>query len=37
MQVKLNVIVGAAAFLLAGSVYAQDLIVKIGHVGPTSG
>jgi len=37
MQVKLNVIVGAAAALLAGSVYAQDLVVKIGHVGPTSG
>jgi branched-chain amino acid transport system substrate-binding protein len=37
MQVKLNVIVGAAALLLGCSVYAQDLIVKIGHVGPTSG
>ena len=37
MQFKLNVIVGAAAALLAGSVYAQDLIVKIGHVAPTSG
>jgi len=37
MQVKLNVIVGAAALLIGGSVYAQDLIVKIGHVGPTSG
>ncbi len=37
MQIKLNVIVGAAAVLLGGSVYAQDLIVKIGHVGPTSG
>jgi branched-chain amino acid transport system substrate-binding protein len=37
MQVKLNVIVGAAALLLGGSVYAQDLVVKIGHVGPTSG
>jgi branched-chain amino acid transport system substrate-binding protein len=37
MQVKLNVIVGAAAILFGGSVYAQDLIVKIGHVGPTSG
>ena len=34
-------IVGAAAVLLAGSVsttaFAQDLVVKIGHVGPTSG
>jgi len=37
MQVKLNVIVGAAALLLGGAVYAQDLVVKIGHVGPTSG
>jgi branched-chain amino acid transport system substrate-binding protein len=37
MQVKLNVILGAAAFLMAGSVYAQDMVVKIGHVGPTSG
>jgi branched-chain amino acid transport system substrate-binding protein len=37
MQVKLNVIIGAAALLLGGSVFAQDLVVKIGHVGPTSG
>lgn len=37
MQVKLNVIVGAVAILVGGSVFAQDLIVKIGHVGPTSG
>jgi len=41
MQVKFNAIVGAAAVLLAGSVsstaFAQDLVVKIGHVGPTSG
>ena len=37
MQVKLNVIVAATAALLAGSVYAQDMVVKIGHVGPTSG
>jgi branched-chain amino acid transport system substrate-binding protein len=37
MQVKLNVIVGAAALLIGGAVYAQDLVVKIGHVGPTSG
>jgi branched-chain amino acid transport system substrate-binding protein len=36
MQVKLNIIVGAAAFLLAGAGYAQE-VVKIGHVGPTSG
>ncbi len=37
MQVKLNVIIGAAALMMGGSVFAQDLIVKIGHVGPTSG
>ena len=37
MQVKLNVIVGAAALMLGGSVFAQDMVVKIGHVGPTSG
>jgi len=37
MQVKLNLIAGAAALLVGGAVYAQDLVVKIGHVGPTSG
>jgi branched-chain amino acid transport system substrate-binding protein len=37
MQVKLNVIVAAAAVLLGGTAYAQDVVVKIGHVGPTSG
>ena len=37
MQVKLNVIVGAAMVLLAGAASAQDAVVKIGHVGPTSG
>jgi branched-chain amino acid transport system substrate-binding protein len=37
MQVKLNVIVAAVTALMAGSVYAQDMTVKIGHVGPTSG
>ena len=37
MQIKLNVIVGAAAVLLGGSAFAQDVVVKIGHVGPTSG
>ena len=37
MQIKLNSIVAAAVVLLGGSVYAQDLIIKIGHVGPTSG
>ncbi|MFO1220855.1 MAG: branched-chain amino acid ABC transporter substrate-binding protein [Burkholderiaceae bacterium] len=37
MQVKLNVIVAAAAALFAGAVSAQDAVVKIGHVGPVSG
>jgi len=37
MQVKLNVIVAAAAAVLTGTVMAQDMVVKIGHVGPMSG
>jgi branched-chain amino acid transport system substrate-binding protein len=37
MQVKLNVVVGAVAALLSGAAMSQELIVKIGHVGPTSG
>ena len=37
MQIRLNTIVAAAVVLLGGSAYAQDMIVKIGHVGPTSG
>jgi branched-chain amino acid transport system substrate-binding protein len=37
MQVKFNSIVGAAVVLMAGSAYAQDMVVKIGHVAPTSG
>jgi len=37
MQVKLNVVVAAAAMMLAGAASAQDMVVKIGHVGPTSG
>jgi len=36
MQLKLNVVLGAALVMLGGSVFAQD-VVKIGHVGPTSG
>ncbi|MBN8486412.1 MAG: ABC transporter substrate-binding protein, partial [Burkholderiales bacterium] len=36
MQAKLNVI-AIATLMAAGSVYAQDMVVKIGHVGPTSG
>ena len=37
MQVKLNVIVAAAAAVLTGTVMAQDMVVKIGHVAPVSG
>ena len=37
MQIKFNSIVAAAALALTGSVYAQDMVVKIGHVGPVSG
>src|SRR4051794_33742434 len=37
MQVKLNVVVGAAAVLLSGTAMSQELVVKIGHVAPTSG
>jgi branched-chain amino acid transport system substrate-binding protein len=37
MQVKLNVLVGAVAALISGAAMSQDLVVKIGHVGPTSG
>jgi branched-chain amino acid transport system substrate-binding protein len=37
MQVKLKMVALAAATLFAGVASAQDLVVKIGHVGPTSG
>ena len=37
MQVKLNVMIGAIALMMGGSVFAQDMVVKIGHVAPTSG
>ncbi|MBT9459618.1 MAG: branched-chain amino acid ABC transporter substrate-binding protein [Burkholderiaceae bacterium] len=37
MQAKLNVIVGAVAIALSGTAMSQELVVKIGHVGPTSG
>lgn len=36
MQFKMNLIVGAAALGLAGTALAQE-VVRIGHVGPTSG
>ena len=34
---KLIPLVGAVAFAFAGSTFAQDLVVKIGHVGPITG
>ena len=37
MQVKLNTIVAAALMTIGGAASAQDMVVKIGHVGPTSG
>ncbi len=37
MQTKFKWIVAAAAVALGGAAYAQDLVVRIGHVGPTSG
>jgi len=37
MQVKLKLIVGAAAMAFGTVAFAQDLVVKIGHVAPTSG
>jgi branched-chain amino acid transport system substrate-binding protein len=37
MQVKVKMVALAAATLFAGVASAQDLVVKIGHVGPTSG
>jgi branched-chain amino acid transport system substrate-binding protein len=36
MQIRLNVVVGAVAALLSGAAMSQE-VVKIGHVGPTSG
>jgi branched-chain amino acid transport system substrate-binding protein len=37
MRVKLNLIVAATVFAFVSVASAQDLVVKIGHVGPTSG
>ena len=37
MLVKLNLIAAASVALLAGAASAQDMVVKIGHVGPVSG
>ena len=36
MRIRMLPIV-AAAVLVAGTASAQDLVVKIGHVAPTSG
>lgn len=37
MQVKFNVVMGAVLVMAAAGASAQDMVVKIGHVGPTSG
>src|SRR5690349_18266532 len=37
MHIKLNLIVAATVFAFANVASAQDAVVKIGHVGPTSG
>ena len=37
MQIKLNLIAAATVFAFANVASAQDMIVKIGHVAPTSG
>ncbi len=37
MQVKATLVAAAAALMFAGVASAEDLVVKIGHVGPTSG
>jgi branched-chain amino acid transport system substrate-binding protein len=37
MRIKMIPIVAAVIALTAGAAYAQDMVVKIGHVGPTSG
>ena len=37
MQIKLKLTALAAVASFAGFSYAQDMVVKIGHVGPISG
>jgi branched-chain amino acid transport system substrate-binding protein len=37
MQIKMLPIVAAAVAFVAGTASAQDMVVKIGHVAPTSG
>jgi len=37
MQIRLNLMVVAAISAFSGAASAQDMVVKIGHVGPVSG
>jgi branched-chain amino acid transport system substrate-binding protein len=37
MKIALNAVTAAAVVLFAVPAHAQDMVVKIGHVGPTSG
>ena len=37
MRIKLNLIAGAIALSAGGAAFAQDLVIRIGHVAPTSG
>ena len=37
MRIKYTLLAGTALAILGASASAQDLVVKIGHVGPTSG
>ena len=37
MRIRVTMIAAAAAAMLVSPVWAQDLVIKIGHVGPTSG
>ena len=37
MRIQLNLIAASAMLAFAGAASAQDMVVKIGHVGPTSG
>lgn len=37
MNIKLNLVAGAIVLAWAGASMAQDMVVKIGHVGPVSG
>ncbi|MFM2053939.1 MAG: hypothetical protein RL456_1976, partial [Pseudomonadota bacterium] len=37
MNAKFNLVIAAFAVAAASHAVAQDAVVKIGHVGPTSG